>query len=932
MSELYTLSRSSDYGQSSRYSTSSNYPTNPKSDDIGTFKDSRDDLHPASLDQDGAIRSFAIAGISIPSAFILEVFLSGVNCVPSRAFQTDPSQEGGKGATLEVRKGVFNDQIVALKRIKSDFYTPKMSKKYDRALADVLFELRVLSHKPFAAHRNIPALLGFSLEQDGQIKPTPTSTNILHPVLIVEWATTDLNSYFLQNQEQTPMQCAELVADIADGLQAMHTYGLSHADLKPDNVLLYTDAASPCGLVAKLSDFGFSGSEQHQLPIGGDTPHWGAPDREYAIDNTECPGDVFSFGLVAMFVALKGNWNFRLNGAGVKDVQKRQTNIRDALHSHFSGMGDCLDGIERETWFQRWDNLLSNTVVPNSGCRLTTHELGNVRLNLTGRDPFVKQRRNVADQVLPFRGGKGWRAERSPFILWSRLAALPGYSASHNHALSIMEMLPPSVKRVIVDDIDSLELRPLTILRAQGSAGAALRVVAILFLRLLMASGSGGLHVPGEARITSTFADLSVLGVMSALFYQTYKSGIVLGGEARDKRPEVWQLAARGKTDEAILKLEQNPALIRQFHRSYTIAHQACLDGNPKLLAAILRLDDTSVELMNHFGATPLPCAAMTRSRGGTECFRLLLDAGANTAHVFVNGETALDTLYHNLLSNYLQLPANRTIIAILLGLYGLKDTIMDYYWGDTDPQDVLEELLSEEEFVKWLPNIELRLERRRYLGDQFHDALYERLEILRHHMGPCESMHSIRAGVFMLVCLAEGSIHTIICICCLALLFCAIVSWLREFASGGFRAFLGGSLSIALYLNQLAGIAHAMARGRDIGLNRRCASFNGILTLDLMLRDDYLLTLLPICLYVSESRRDKSWKRVLTELEWIRASFNIPGSVYDPSGVNRAELRKHAIVRTQSALWMHLTNVVRCTLWTHRTSTSRKFEHHLNA
>lgn len=185
------------------------------------------------------------------------------------------------------------------------------------------------------------------------------------------------------------MHCAELVADIADGLQAMHTYGLSHADLKPDNVLLYVDASSTYGLVAKLSDFGFSGSEQHQLPVGGDTPHWGVPGRAYTMKNTECPGDVFSFGLVAMFVALKGNWDFRLNGAGVSDVERRRKNIRDAVHSHFvvaGGGGDeIVDGISGDAWFQRWDELLHKTVTPMPEGRLTTRGLGSVRQHLTGQ-------------------------------------------------------------------------------------------------------------------------------------------------------------------------------------------------------------------------------------------------------------------------------------------------------------------------------------------------------------------------------------------------------------------------------------------------------------------------------------------------------------------------------------------------------------------
>ncbi|GAW25943.1 putative serine threonine protein kinase [Rosellinia necatrix] len=260
-----------------------------------------------------------------------------------------------------------------------------MRKRYDRAIADVLFELRVLSHRSFARHRSIPALLGFSLEQDDEFKSAGASGDVLRPALLLEWAVTDLNRYFLENQEQSPIHCARLVADITDGLQVMHTYGLSHADLKPYNMLLYTDASSAYGLVAKLSDFGFPGSGQHQLPVGGDTPHWGAPYREYTIDNTEYPGGVFLFGLVAMFVAVKGNWDFRLNGVGVKDVQTRQANIRSALRNHFGNPKDDLSSVSSRTWFRRWDELLSNTVTADPEDRLRTRGLGKVRQNITGR-------------------------------------------------------------------------------------------------------------------------------------------------------------------------------------------------------------------------------------------------------------------------------------------------------------------------------------------------------------------------------------------------------------------------------------------------------------------------------------------------------------------------------------------------------------------
>lgn len=375
MSRSIYTSQSSDYAYSAHYSTSSTEEQSPPVDGIA---------NPGAADVPG--RSFTVEGISTASAFILEVFLSAVHCVQENAFQNDPSNEGGRGGTLDVRKGVFDNRAVAIKRIRPDKFN---SKQYARSLADVLFELRALSHKPFADHRNIPSLLGFSLEQADHDDDTgPPGATMMRPVLLVEWATTDLNRYFLASQEQSPMDCAELAADMADGLQAMHLYGLSHADLKPENVLLYPDYSSSSGFVAKLSDFGFSGSEQHEMPDGGDTQLWGAPGREYGIADTECPGDVFSFGLVAMFAALKGHWDARLYGNGAGDVERRQANLRDALLARYMNEAHCgSDTVAADDcrWFARWDDLLSRTVTPKAESRLSTGELGKVRQSLTGQ-------------------------------------------------------------------------------------------------------------------------------------------------------------------------------------------------------------------------------------------------------------------------------------------------------------------------------------------------------------------------------------------------------------------------------------------------------------------------------------------------------------------------------------------------------------------
>lgn len=67
----------------------------------------------------------------------------------------------------------------------------------------------------------------------------------------------------LQNQE-TPLsvaQCLEIFSAVADGLEYIHTQGLIHRDLKPDNILLTS------GKVPKIGDFGLALKVEDQSRI-----------------------------------------------------------------------------------------------------------------------------------------------------------------------------------------------------------------------------------------------------------------------------------------------------------------------------------------------------------------------------------------------------------------------------------------------------------------------------------------------------------------------------------------------------------------------------------------------------------------------------------------------------------------------------------------
>jgi serine/threonine protein kinase len=191
-----------------------------------------------------------------------------------------------------------------------------VGQRYKEALVDVLHEVNVMSYPPLCQHRNITKLIGLSF--DG-----------VQPVLIVEPAHEsfpDLGHFFNPHHNQTlpniiPFElAASLIADIADGMAALHSFCVTNADLKPGNILIFSDDASPTGLIAKISDFGMAGIDMPLQGGGsvkragpstqtrGGTTNWVAPECQYSSDKRqhEATRDIYTFGLLATYIALGG--------------------------------------------------------------------------------------------------------------------------------------------------------------------------------------------------------------------------------------------------------------------------------------------------------------------------------------------------------------------------------------------------------------------------------------------------------------------------------------------------------------------------------------------------------------------------------------------------------------------------------------------------
>jgi serine/threonine protein kinase len=314
---------------------------------------------------------------------------------------------------MQVRSGLWGNRKVALKNIQRHLLDNSEADSewdYGRAMNDLNFELQIMSKKSLSDHRNITKLLAISFDAAEEADVPPNG--LVMPILIVELADDrypDL-SLFLNSQhnpalpKMLPMEtAAALIADIADGVVALHNHDIVHADLKPANILIFPDREAPCGLVAKIADFGFSGMATYNnkgqrawlpdsRPRGG-TTEWNAPEcikepiAGYFRLEKEMPHDmpsrdIYSFGLLSSYIALDGqtpsSYIKNLQEVKLSDGMVKAVKIRlKEYHSHTLG--------------DDWDRSLGNLVAQIIDVTLSLdhdkreRHLGGVRRLLLGR-------------------------------------------------------------------------------------------------------------------------------------------------------------------------------------------------------------------------------------------------------------------------------------------------------------------------------------------------------------------------------------------------------------------------------------------------------------------------------------------------------------------------------------------------------------------
>jgi serine/threonine protein kinase len=107
-----------------------------------------------------------------------------------------------------------------------------------------------------------------------------------------------------------------------DGLQTLHECGITHGDLKLENVLIFERCDG--SVVAKLADFGCASVEAEEgTQLQGGTPPWNAPEwRENIEPSLMHKTDIYSLGLLIWRLTINGENPFENDES--QSIEKRK--------------------------------------------------------------------------------------------------------------------------------------------------------------------------------------------------------------------------------------------------------------------------------------------------------------------------------------------------------------------------------------------------------------------------------------------------------------------------------------------------------------------------------------------------------------------------------------------------------------------------------
>lgn len=229
--------------------------------------------------------------------------------------------------------------------------------------------------------------------------------------IVLEWADCGCLEQFCSPSNSLDLaEIATIFIQIVRGVMHLHEHGIAHKDIKPSNVLLFSDGT------AKISDFGIGHSFQSADSVVG-TPAYQAPevfgndddDYEYDDDEDSQPPldpikeDVWSLGVSLYQLAFcklpfSGNNEYEIARNARESILQYDDDVPDDLADLLRGMLE-IDPAKRLTMEQVKNHRFFNRAFPKSKLQLSPMDPPRLNDNTTIRkvDAKICTRGNIME-------------------------------------------------------------------------------------------------------------------------------------------------------------------------------------------------------------------------------------------------------------------------------------------------------------------------------------------------------------------------------------------------------------------------------------------------------------------------------------------------------------------------------------------------------
>ncbi|ORY07687.1 hypothetical protein BCR34DRAFT_666300 [Clohesyomyces aquaticus] len=507
------------------------------------------------------------------------------------------------------------------------------STKSRRQVHDIYLEIMALRNPALQNHRNIVRLIGWGIEE------TWNET----PLLVLELAMGDLCYVLASPDFQVTCEIThQLSIDIGHGLDAIHELVIVHGDLKPLNVLVFSNTSHKVPFVAKLADFGLSVHEVHSasddsVTIAGTSIDWCAPEIILGATLSTSQlikADNFSYGLMLLSLNC-------LNGR--PPIRKNLDYAINIVESHEAlprSLSDVL-AMALPLLLQADTTKRPSSVKDIMRDSSEAHIAWSVTKSLYWLELMSAREQDESDRASLVRG----RADK-PYVHPWRLPPLDAY---------LFLGLEKSLRRY-EERLTGPQLFAMFLLKSFSEASNDDKSLVIDMLLAAVKKG----HIPAKAVVNRVIESYRLpqrlpSTTTKSFLYDSASSGSLLA--IRDLHALDPQLAGAARH-----RFRENTGY-NQFFSPLTATTISAdfltdTDGNTRLhyfsargdrqkLAETLRdiKEPSHLDVRNRYGETPLYKACLT---GSWECVELLCQRGANAAiPSFLNGVRCLHWLFN---------------------------------------------------------------------------------------------------------------------------------------------------------------------------------------------------------------------------------------------------------------------------------------------